>query len=255
MKTKEQDDGLAAIFGAAGGIGLAVAREFASHGMDLALADQDSEQVNTIGQQLADEFGVRILARGFDARDRRAVRSMLEVAASEFGSLTSVVDLVGVAPVCHFLDLSDEAWRTCLDINLTSAFVIGQEAARLMVDQGGGSIVFTSSTSAHIAHGRQTAYSVSKSGVEALVRNMAVDLGPHNVRVNAIAPGTIMTALNLQAVTVEERQERLKRIPLGRFGEPEEVAKLAYFLASAAASFVSGESVRVDAGFLVTGIM
>ncbi|GLW98279.1 SDR family NAD(P)-dependent oxidoreductase [Microtetraspora sp. NBRC 16547] len=244
-----------AVFGAVGGIGRAVAREFAAQGWQLALADRDLDQVRELATELANEFGVPVSPWGFDARDRSAVRSMLEQASAAFGRLASVIDLIGIAPVRHFLNVTDEEWRTCLDVNLTSAFVIGQEAARLMVEHKRGSVVMMSSTSAHIAHGSQAAYSASKSGIEALVRTMAVDLGPLGIRVNAIAPGTIMTPLNLQSVTEDGRRERLKRIPLGRFGEPADVAALAYFLASEAASFISGESIRVDAGFMITGIV
>lgn len=256
MMTRDQSaQPVAAIFGAAGGIGAATAQEFAAHGWNLLIADRDPAAVAGLGSRLEAERQVRAITAAFDVRDRTCVRQLLERGRSEFGSLDAVVDLVGVAPVRHFLDLADEEWGDCLDINLTSAYVIGQEAARIMVDQGSGSIIFTTSTSAHVAHGSQIAYSVSKAGIDALVRGMAVDLGAHGIRVNAIAPGTIITPMNLQAVTDWEREERLKRIPLGRFGAPDEVARVVHFLASDAASFISGESVRVDAGFLITGII
>lgn len=247
--------GFVAIFGAAGGIGSAAAREFADRGYALLLADREIERLDELADELRVTSGVRVLTCGFDATDRAAVHSALQDGRTNFGRLHAAVDLLGIAPVTHFLNLEDDEWKRCLDVNLTSTFIIGQEAARIMAQQGGGSIVLTASTSARIAHEGQSAYSATKAGVESLVRTMAVDLGSHNIRVNAVAPGTIMTPMNYSAVSEEARQARLARIPLGRFGDPAEVAKVVAFLASDEASFISGESIRVDAGFLITGVM
>ena len=171
----------------------------------------------------------------------------------EFGSLDILVANAGIVHAADFLDLDEKDFDRVIAVNLKGVFLAGQAAARQMAKQGGGgAIVNMSSVNAVLAIPNQVPYVVSKGGINQLTKVMAVALAPHGIRVNAIGPGTILTELAKGAVLGNAEAERkiLSRTPMGRMGEPEEVAKVALFLASDEASYMTGQVLYPDGGRL-----
>ncbi|HVR83554.1 MAG TPA: SDR family NAD(P)-dependent oxidoreductase, partial [Planctomycetota bacterium] len=165
------------------------------------------------------------------------------------GRLDVLVANAGITSVQPFLDIDEGTWRRVLDVNLTGTFWCVQEAARLMSRSGGGAIVVTASTNAFWVEATLAAYNASKGGVVALVRTAALDLAPHRIRVNSVEPGVVRTPL-AAFVTEDPAGARcyLKKIPLGRFAEPLDVARAILFLASDEASYITGQTLVLDGG-------
>ena len=150
--------------------------------------------------------------------------------------------------------MTDQLWAEILDVNLTGMFIVGQVSARQMIKQGVGRIVNMSSSAAHIAHSDQTAYAVTKAGIEAMTRAMAFELAPFGITVNAVAPGTIETSFSTGALSEDAIAARARRIPVGRLGLAEEVAAVVAFLASADASYMTGATISIDGGLVIAGV-
>jgi NAD(P)-dependent dehydrogenase (short-subunit alcohol dehydrogenase family) len=160
----------------------------------------------------------------------------------------------GIAHSAPFLEHPEAQWHRVLRVNLTGVFLCGQAAARQMVAQGGGGrIIATASINGFRGVENLVGYNVAKAGVVELTRTMAVELAQHGIAVNAIAPAQIDTRLT-RGLPAEARRRRAERIPMGRFGEPEEVARAALFLASDEASFITGHTLAVDGGYLAGGL-
>jgi NAD(P)-dependent dehydrogenase (short-subunit alcohol dehydrogenase family) len=170
------------------------------------------------------------------------------------GPVTILVNLAGLFRAAPFVDMTDATWDELLRVNLTGMFIVGQEVARRMVAQGAGRIVNMASAAAHIAHSDQTAYAVTKAGIEAMTRTMAFELAPFGITVNAVAPGTIETSFSVGALAPEAVAERVRRIPLGRLGDATEVAAVIAFLASPDAAYVTGSVVHIDGGLTIAGV-
>jgi NAD(P)-dependent dehydrogenase (short-subunit alcohol dehydrogenase family) len=245
------DDKVAIVTGGAQGIGLAVARRYVAEGAKVVIADiaQDA------GRQAAEKLGdaqCRFVPTDV-GKVEDAARLVAETCAA-FGKLDVLVNNAGIIHAADFLDLKEADFDRVLRVNLKGAFLVGQQAARQMVEQSkagrtGGAIINMSSINASLAIPNQTPYCVSKGGLSQLTRVMALALAPHNIRVNAIGPGSIMTAMMATIATDREAKGRvLSRTPLGRIGEPDEVAAVAAFLASDDASYVTGEIIYVDGG-------
>ena len=174
--------------------------------------------------------------------------------SSDFGRLTVLVNNAGIIRLAPFFETTDELWSHVLGVNLTGMFIVAQEAARQMAAQQHGRIVNMASTSARLAHSGQTAYAVSKAGIEAMTRAMAFELASAGITVNAVAPGTIVTSFSGGSLSEQAAAERTRRIPAGRFGDPDEVASVIAFLASADAAYVTGTVVSIDGGLTRAGI-
>lgn len=243
---------VAFVTGAARGIGLACAEALARAGASVMMSDvneaagrPEAQRLRALG--LATSFVVCDVAR------RAQVDAAVESTAREFGRLDIVVANAGIVHAAEFLDLDEADFDRVLAVNLKGVFLAGQAGARRMVKQGGGgAIINMSSVNALLAIPNQVPYGVSKGAVNQLTKVMAVSLAPHGIRVNGIGPGTILTELARTAVLGNREAERriLSRTPMGRMGEPAEIASVAVFLASDDASYLTGQTIYPDGGRL-----
>lgn len=243
-------DKVALVTGAAQGIGLACATAFAQEGAKVVLADVNELAVKRAASKLH-ETGLHVLGVHCDVSQKRDVQRAVNAAVDAYGRIDIALANAGITHAAEFLDLEEEDFDRVLGVNLKGVFLVGQLAARQMARQGGGgAIVNMSSVNAVLAIPNQVPYVVSKGGVNQLTKVMALALASHGIRVNAIGPGTIVTELARSAVlgNAEAEKKILSRTPLGRMGEPEEIARVAVFLCSPAASFITGVALAVDGG-------
>jgi NAD(P)-dependent dehydrogenase (short-subunit alcohol dehydrogenase family) len=244
-------DKVAVVTGAAKGIGLACAKALAAEGAKVVLADVEV----TAGETAAEEIqarGAEALFVACDVADKAQVDALIDSAVAAYGRLDCVVANAGVVHACDFLELAEEDFDRVLRVNLKGVFLTGQAAARQMAAQGTpGTIINMSSVNAVMAIPAITSYVVAKGGVNQLTKVMALSLADKGIRVNAIGPGSIMTDVFRQVADDEAALNRiLSRTPLGRVGEPEEVAAVAVFLASDDSSYITGQTIYPDGGRL-----
>jgi len=231
--------------------------------LSLGLADAGADVIATARrQQPIDEIAVEIEARGrktlrlaADVCDRASLQALLTAALDKFGKIDILVNCAGRTKRTPTLDLPEEEWAAILDTNLTGSLRACQIFGKHMIERGYGRIVNIASLTSFVGLTEVTAYSASKAGVAALTRSLAVEWAKRGVTVNAIAPGVFRTALNAALLDSTPRgQELLMRTPMGRFGKTEELVGAAIFLASDASSFVTGQLIVVDGGFLASGV-
>ena len=244
---------VAAITGGALGIGRATALTFAEEGATVALGDVQVEAAETVAQEIRGRGG-QAIAVGLDVGDAAQVQAFVDRVVEEFGRLDVMFANAGIAHSAPFLEHPETQWHRVLRVNLTGVFLCCQAAARQMVKQGGGGrIITTASINGFRGVENLAGYNAAKAGVIELTRTMAVELAQHRIAVNAIAPAQIDTRLT-RSLPEGARRRRVERIPMGRFGEPEEVARVALFLASDDASYVTGHTLAVDGGYLAGGL-
>ncbi len=245
-------DKVAIVTGAANGIGLACARRLAADGAAVVLADISAGAGEAAAAALRGE-GARAIFVQTDVTKREALEHLVARAVAEFGNVDIMLNNAGVARTASILDMSDEIFDLVLTTNLRSAFIGTQLAARQMKASGrGGVIINMSSVNALLAISGLAAYACSKGALNQLTKVAAIELAEHKIRVVAIGPGTILTDLAKQAVMGDDaaRRKILSRTPIGRAGEPEEVASVASFLASDDASYITGQTIYPDGGRL-----
>lgn len=245
---------IAIVTGGAQGIGYAIAERFAQDGAKVVIADLLEEEGREAETRLK-----RINTARYEhcnVAEKLDVHNLVASTLDEFGRIDILVNNAGILATADFLDVSEEDFDRVLAVNLKGSFLCGQSVARCMVDEvknGGkpGSIVNMSSVNSVLAIPTQVPYSVSKGGIQQLTKVMALSLAQYGIRVNAIGPGSIMTKI-LEAVANDKAaMERImSRTPLGRVGEPSEIASVASFLASDDASYITGETIFVDGGRL-----
>ena len=246
------DGKVTVITGAAQGIGLGCAEEFAAHGAKVVLSDILAETCEDEAQRIANEFGVETLAIPCDVSKEGDVAALFDKTVNHFGTLDVTVANAGIIKAGSILELSPDDFDQVMGVNLRGVFLTGQAAAKTMVAKGvKGAIVNMASTNAVVAIPNQVAYVTSKGGVVQLTKAMALGLAEHGIRVNGIGPGSIMTDV-LKSVMNDEaaRKMILSRTPLRRIGDPREIGQVAVFLASEYASYLTGQTIYPDGGRL-----
>lgn len=240
----------ALVTGASSGIGKRVAQAYLQAGADVVIAARHADALDRVASEIAGHGDGRVIAVPCDVTDAGQVAAMVDRVSTEFGGLDVAVCNAGIISVQGMLEMAPEEFQRLQNTNVTGVFLTAQAAARAMVDQGrGGAIITTASMSGHIINVPQRVghYCASKAAVIHLTKAMAVELAPHNIRVNSVSPGYIRTELVEPLADYHRLWE--PKIPLGRMGHPEELAGLYVYLASEASSYMTGSDVVIDGGY------
>ncbi|MEQ8656790.1 MAG: SDR family NAD(P)-dependent oxidoreductase [Hyphomicrobiales bacterium] len=244
----------AIVTGAAHGIGLAIAERFVDEGMKVIVADVDDSVGHDVVKRLS-KIGEATYVH-CDVSDRLDVRNLLAKSLEAYGEIDVLVANAGIVHTADFLDIEEADFDRVIAVNLKGVFLICQAVAKHMVDrveagEKPGTVITMSSVNAELAIPNQVPYVTSKGGVRQLTKVMALALAKHGIRVNAIGPGTIMTEMVENVLADDDiRQRMMTRTPIGRIGEPSEVASIAAFLASEHASYITGQTLYADGGRL-----
>jgi NAD(P)-dependent dehydrogenase (short-subunit alcohol dehydrogenase family) len=252
MSTNGEERKVALVTGAGRGIGLATARRFLAEGWRAALLDIESDLLAGAMADLArpeDTFSVRC-----DVSDPAQVTASVDAVVERFGRLDALVNNAGIAVFKPLLETTFEDWSRVLAVNLSGPFLCSQAAAPHMAEHGGGSIVNITSISSLRASTLRVAYGTSKAGLAHLTKQQAVELASLGIRVNAVAPGPVDTAMAKAVHSPEIRADYHDAIPLNRYGLEEELAEAIVFLSTERASYITGQVLAVDGGFDAAGI-
>jgi meso-butanediol dehydrogenase / (S,S)-butanediol dehydrogenase / diacetyl reductase len=250
---------VALITGAARGIGLAIAKAFLSSGHRVALLDIDTAELDRALASINQPSNTLRLV--CDVAHAEQVNASVAAIEKHFGRIDALVNNAGVAVFKPILDTTADEWQRVMDVNLTGPFLCTQACARVMLRNAGagegkgkGSVVNIASISGLRASSLRVAYGVSKAGLIHLTKQQAMELGNAGIRVNAVAPGPVDTAMAKQVHTADIRRDYHDNIALNRYGSEEEIAQVVHFLCSSAASYVNGQTIAVDGGFDAGGI-
>lgn len=238
---------VALITGGAAGIGLAIAKCYLQNGAQVVLLDR-AAQVVQIAQQLDEQLALGIV---MDVTDKASVEQAVAQANAHFGRLDVLVNSAGIVALYPAEELPEDAWDSTMAVNLKGVFLTSQAVGNYFIRQGSGSIINLASQAGVVALPNHLAYCASKAGVIGLTQVLALEWGPHNVRVNAISPTVVLTELGRKAWSGEVAEQMKQKIPLRRFAEPEDIAASALFLASDAASMITGSNLVVDGGYTI----
>ena len=245
---------VAVVVGGTTGIGRTIALGLAEAGADVVASARGAANLDTIAGEI-EALGKRTLRLASDVTDRGSLERLRDAVLGQLGGVDILVNCAGRTQRTPTLDVAESDWNSLLDTNLTGTLRACQIFGRVMIERGYGRIINIASLASFVALFEVSAYACSKAAVAALTRQLAVEWGPKGVCVNAIAPGVFRTALNRELLDGTERgKEFLLRSPMRRFGQVGELAGAAVFLASESASFVNGEVLAVDGGFLASGV-
>lgn len=241
----------ALVTGGSRGIGRAICQRLAEAGAAVAVNYSETAPDEVI--QAIAAGGGRAMAVRADVAHKDDVETMVRTVATELGGLDILVNNAGICPFHEFLDMPEALWDRVQDVNLKGTFLCSQAAARQMVEQGrGGRIISISSISALVGGGLQTHYTPTKAGIHSLMQSLAIVLGPKGITCNSVLPGTIASDINREDLSDPDKRAYFeRRIPVGRIGEPDDIAGPVVFLASEAARYVNGAALLVDGGLFV----
>ncbi len=241
------DSKIALVTGASRGIGNVVARELAKAGFNLAICGTTQGTIDKTAEVLRADFGVEVLAKTVDVSDRAQMQGFVQETAKYFGKLDVLVNNAGITRDNLSMRMKEEEWNAVIDTNLSSVFHAMQAAIKPMMRARGGRIINISSVVAGMGNPGQLNYCASKGGVEAMTRSLAREIGSRGITVNAVAPGFIAT--DMTADLGDDAHAKLtSQIPLGRLGQPEDIAAAVLFLASDAAGYITGQVLHVNGG-------
>jgi len=245
---------VAVVIGGTTGLGHAIAVGLAEAGADVVASSRRREQVELVSAQI-EALGRRSLSLTSDVMDRSSIERLRDAVMESFGRVDILVNAAGITQKSPILDVEEADWERVIETNLTGTLRGCQIFGATMLAAGYGRIINIASLSTFLGFYEVAAYAASKAAVASLTRSLAVEWARKGVNVNAIAPGIFPTPLNSELIEGTPRgEEMLMRTPMGRFGEPKELVGSAIFLASEAASFVTGQIVAVDGGFLASGV-
>lgn len=230
------------------GLGRAIAVALAEAGADVTVSARTKKQIDAVKGEI-EGLGRKALAVPTDVRDGAQIDNMVEETVSELGRLDILVNNAGVIGYSWLAELDEKTWRNVLDTNLTSVYLCTRTVGKHLIQQKSGKIINVSSAAGIVGAPRQTHYHSSKAGVILFTKALALEWNRFNINVNAIAPGYFLTNMT-RPMTMDKKylQEMLKKIPLRRLGDPEEVGPLAVYLASDASNYVTGETIVIDGG-------
>ena len=238
---------VAIIVGGASGMGSSVTAMFAREGAKVIIADIDREKMQDTAKTV-ENAGGSVLSITIDVASEQQVHDMVETVVKKYNTIDILVNTVGVFEFSPAEDLSLQQWRSLFDVNLTGVFVCCREVGRVMINQKSGKIVNFSSTAGLCAVPYSAHYTAAKHGIVGLTKALAVEWAKYNINVNCVCPGATATAMLLESTSEEFRASRSKRIPLQRFGTPQEQTGAALFLASPDSDYVTGSIITVDGG-------
>ena len=245
---------VAVVTGGTSGIGLALSLGLADAGADVIATARRQQQVDAAANEI-EARGRKTIRIASDVGDRASLEKLLAAALETFGKVDILVNCAGMIKRTPTLDLAETEWNNILNVNLTGTLRACQVFGRSMLERGYGRIINIASLNSFVALSEVAAYAASKAGVASLTRSLAVEWSKKGVTVNAVAPGVFRTDLNAQLLDSTPRgQELLMRTPMGRFGKTEELIGAVVYLASDGASFVTGQILVVDGGFLASGV-
>lgn len=245
---------VALVTGAGAGIGAAIAARLAQDGCTVVVSDLNGQAAQETVEKLRAD-GLHASAQVMNVGDAASVAAGFAAVEEKFGRCDVLVNNAGIAKTYPFVDYPLDHWQQVIAINLTGPMLCAQHAARMMLKRGWGRIINLASISGMRASAGRTAYGTSKAGVIGLTRQMAIELAPHGITANGIAPGPIDTPMTRVLHSDVARQNYTRSVPMARYGTPEEIAGAAGFLASDDASFITGHIVPVDGGFMASGVL
>ena len=249
MDQNKSEKSLAIVTGGGSGLGFAIAKKFVEHGIRTIIVGRNKENL----ESASNELGEDCIPISFDITDLDAIPDLVETISSTHGDIEILVNNAGIHLKKDLFEVEHGDFQKVLLTNLVSAFTLTKEVAKKMVETKKGSIINISSMAAHYGLPKVIAYTASKAGIEGMTRALAVELSPLGIRVNCIAPGFIKTKMSSEALNndPERKAKVLSRTPLGKLGQPKDVANLAYFLTSEETSYITGTIIPVDGGNLI----
>ncbi len=239
---------IAAVTGGGSGMGKAISQAYAREGARVIVADLNLDAARGVAEQITAGGGEAIPVQT-DVRDQAQAQAMIDAAVATYGGLDVLVNNAGVGKIVPFLETTNEDWDFMFDVNCKGLLWCSQAAARVMIARQRGKVLHIASMTSYRGFDGISLYGLTKTAVLSLTRTMAVEWAPHNIQVNAIAPGWIDTPMTA-TMTPERRRWVEEHVPQGKYGTPDDIAPLAVYLASAAADYVTGQTFPVDGGFL-----